>query len=33
MNQEMADKLGQYKREVSALNKKVESLTENKKIL
>lgn len=33
MNQEMADKLGHYKREVSTLNKKLEAVTENKKLL
>lgn len=33
MNKELESKVAHYKREVSALNKKVESLTENKKIL
>ncbi len=33
MNQQMADKLGNFKREVSALNKKVEQLTADKKSL
>jgi len=33
MNQQQADKIGHLKREVSTLNKKVEALTENKKIL
>lgn len=33
MNQQMADKLGHRNREVSKLNKKIEQLTENKRIL
>ena len=33
MNQRQADKIGNLQREVSTLNKKVEALTENKKIL
>lgn len=33
MNQQQADKIGHLKRENKALNKKIDSLTENKKIL
>lgn len=33
MNAGMADKLDHYKREVSTLNKKLEAVTENKKLL
>lgn len=33
VNSEMADKLGHYKREVSTLNKKLEAVAENKKLL
>lgn len=33
MNTEMADKLGNFKREVSKLNQKVEQLTADKKSL
>jgi len=33
MNKQLEDKLGHYKREVSTLNKKLEAVAENKKLL